>query len=288
MLLFSPFSVLINDMYSLKLDNELRGFADDTKLFGCVCQQKSLAHDIALVCGWCDANGLKLNYGKCSVMHLGNHNPCHEYKLGNEPLCVKALERDLGVWYDHQFKFRAHIEDRLVKCYKLINLFFKLFPSEERIQTVLYKLYVRPVLEFGLPAWSPRFAVDNERIERIQKYFTRRLCGSSKSGGPKYQERLERLKLQKLSTRRLSISLTYVYKSVVLGSISPTVLGLSLSSVDCTRGHRYKLQRDSVNTAVRQSFFSQSVVPIWNALPEAVFNSVSLEVFKRFLKSRLE
>ena len=54
-----------------------------------------------------------------------------------------------------------------------------------------------------------------------------------------------------------------------------------------TRGHKYKLSKNRNNLEVRQNFFSQRVVDVWNHLPAKVVESESLDVFKSRLDEEL-
>ena len=38
-------------------------------------------------------------------------------------------------------------------------------------------VYVRPMLEYNSVTWSPHLKCDIERIEKVQRQFTKRLCG---------------------------------------------------------------------------------------------------------------
>ena len=64
-------------------------FADGTKLSGAALQR---AH----------ANLMKFNKAKCKVLHLGQDNPKHKYKLGREWLESSPEEKDLGVSVDER------------------------------------------------------------------------------------------------------------------------------------------------------------------------------------------
>ena len=55
-----------------------------------------------------------------------------------------------------------------------------------------FLVYVRPLLEFNSPIWSPHYKQDIELIERVQHRFTKRLPGYSNLT---YKDRLALLNL---------------------------------------------------------------------------------------------
>ena len=65
------------------------------------------------------------------------------------------------------------------------------FRSRE-VMLQLYKILVRPYLEYCAQFWSPHYRKDVEAIERVQRRFTRMLPGL---GGMPYEDRLRELGL---------------------------------------------------------------------------------------------
>ena len=63
----------------------------------------------------------------------------------------------------------------------------------------LYKALVRPNLEYCVQFWSPSYRKDVNKVERVQRRFTRMLPGLEKLS---YRERLNRLGLYSLDRRR--------------------------------------------------------------------------------------
>ena len=72
-------------------------FADGTKLSGAA---DTLEGRDALQRA--NANLMKFNKAKCKVLHLGQDNPKHKYKLGREWLESSPEEKDLGVSVDER------------------------------------------------------------------------------------------------------------------------------------------------------------------------------------------
>ena len=70
-----------------------------------------------------------------------------------------------------------------------------------------YLVYVRPLLEYNSPAWSPYLMYDIQATEYVQRRFTKRLPGF---GIYSYGERLQLLQLSSLELRRLRIDLSLV------------------------------------------------------------------------------
>jgi len=72
-----------------------------------------------------------------------------------------------------------------------------------------FDTYVRPLLEYNSVVWSPSLKRDVILIEQVQRRFTKRLCGY---WDLPYVERLKRLNLETLETRRIKSDLVMFTK----------------------------------------------------------------------------
>ena len=106
----------------------------------------------------------------------------------------------------------------------------------------LYKLLVRPHVEYSTPNWSPYYKKDRIRIENVQCRATK-LVTSLKNYS--YTERLKKLGLLTLEYRRESADLIQVYE--ILNNIDLVDKEKLFTTAEYrqTRGHPYKLFKRS-------------------------------------------
>ena len=74
---------------------------------------------------------------------------------------------------------------------------------------LLYKVFIRPHLEFCVQAWSPYFKKDIDCREKVQCRATKMVYGL---GNIKYEDRIERLNLFLLQYRRMRGDMIKTYK----------------------------------------------------------------------------
>ena len=70
---------------------------------------------------------------------------------------------------------------------------------------------MRPIVEYNSVIWSLVAKHDIELVEKVQRRFTKRLCGLRNLS---YCDRLTKLGLRTLELRRLHLELLYCYKIV--------------------------------------------------------------------------
>ena len=286
------FLLYINDVSTIfqNLAVTCKLYADDIKLYSCYstnCRSvNDLSDAIERLSAWSQTWQLHLAANKCFVFAVKNpkiYPSDHTYTLTNNHLSNVNLIRDLGVTVDSNLKFDKHISliahKALVRC----RLILKCFHSRDRLLLVkAFCTYVRPLLEYCCTVWSPHYHYLTDKIEGVQRFFTKRLAGLANEP---YHIRLLLLNLESLEYRRLTQDLVLCYK--MHHRLVDTELCDALPRPVCTitRGHSFRLHKVSCSIDATKYFFTNRIHDIWNELPGSVVDSESVAVFKKRLRS---
>ena len=282
------FLLYINDLpLNVTANNNI--FADDTKLYtkaNNLNDANCLQDDLDTLSEWCKTWGMKLNTEKCHIMHYGSKNQLYLYHLNGRLLTTTATEKDLGVVMSNDLKPEAHIKHCIAKANLSLGMIRRTFTDlTKEIFLKVYKVYVRPILEYCQEIWAPHLEQDKDTIEKVQRRATKMVKGLKDLT---YEDRLRELKLFKLSDRRKRGDMITVYKLINgLIDMDYSILFKLNENVNVnmnTRSHRWQISHtrmSDMNTDMRRHFFSQRIVVPWNNLPPAVVNSTSVDSFKR-------
>ena len=279
------FLVYINDLPNYVSGCQAKIFADDTKLYKRIITVQDcevLQKDIDNIFKWSEKWQLRFHPDKCQVLRLGQTIPQFHYSMQNydgsrQLLNTVTAEKDLGIMIDKDLNFRLHTSLLVAKANSTLGIIRRTFRYLDRNSfLLLYKAMVRPIIEYGIPAWTPLYLKEVDEIEAVQRRATKIIPGFSDLS---YEERLRSLELPTLAYRRLRGDMIYVYKFMT-GAIKTDHTLFTRAKVTSTRGHSFKLIKQRVNSRQRQTFFTQRVVTNWNSLPHDVVNSPSLNCFK--------
>jgi len=285
------FLLFVNEL-PLWIVNNMRMFADDTKLWACIhseADSQSLQDDLNKLVDWSNEWQLGFNPTKCKLMHIGQplqNGVASKYYMmdGTSKVEVQSVneEKDLGVYFASDLKSSKQCIKSAAKARSVLGLVrrhFRRLDIEDFL--IIYKTYVRPHLEICIQAWSPHLQKDIQRLESVQRAATK-LVPSLRNLS--YENRLQALQLTSLYDRRIRGDLIETFK-ILSGfeRISSNQFFQLQSSGYATRGHTMKLQVQRARLDVRKHFFSQRVVQHWNSLPQRVVDATSVTSFKRRL-----
>jgi len=282
------FIIFINDITD-NMDREITSklYADDIKLYTRI----ETTADIALlqvnlnyVVAWSHLWQMEISTAKCFILPIGGKLLClhdRHYTLNDTNLPTVFSIRDLGITIDQDLTFTNHVDTIVSRASIRSNLILRCFVSGDRnLLLKAFIVYVRPILEFDSPVWSPRYHRDMERLESVQRRFTKRLTGLRDYD---YLTRLQMLHLETLELRRTKADLILTYKILFgLVDLDANYFFNPLASTDKnTRGHAFRLSATSSSLHVQsRHFFSSRILNIWNNLPESCTNFATLNNFK--------
>jgi ribonuclease P/MRP protein subunit RPP40 len=154
------FVIFINDLL-MKIKNEGKLFADDTKLLAIIKSEldnMGLQDDLNILKEWTNEWQIKFNSLKCKVMHFGKSNPKYKYKNDEVILEEVNVEKDLGIFISNDMNWNHHINYAINKANKQLGRIKNAFEfMNEYIICLLYKSLIRPHLEYGAVIWNTKW-----------------------------------------------------------------------------------------------------------------------------------
>jgi hypothetical protein len=287
------FLIFINDVSSTCVGQaKLKLFADDVKLYSSfnvdVSNCGDLQQSLDLLSSWANSWQLNINISKCTVLsihHKSQSKPTipHPYFINGSQLTNSSSVTDLGILVDSHLTFNHHISNILTKASQRVGVFFRGFSSRHiALMKKAFITYIRPPLEFNSNIWNPTKKYLIDKLESIQRRFTKRVPSISHLS---YLDRLRALDLEPLELRRLKFDLIQYYKVLNnLSSIDPSSYFQLHYPPPSSRHPAPFLQKSSNFNKSLQSTFFFRYLDCWNALPANVKQSSSLTSFKRQLK----
>jgi hypothetical protein len=271
------FTIFINDI-PVDISSSIKIFADDTKIYNNAHFSNLIQSDLDTLSRWSNKWLLPFNVDKCKVLHYGKNNLNHEYLMSGNIVSAGPSMKDLGVIFQDNIHFDQHISKVTSLASSRLGIIKNTFQVIDREGfLILYKSYVRPLLEFAMPVWCPYLRKHDKEIEQIQRRATRMVKGFDSKP---YPDRLRALQLPTLLYRRRRNDMIQVFRIIKqIDHIDPQVM-FNLNTGITRKNHIYKLDKPRVTTSIRQHCFSSRVINDWNDLPRAVGEVDSVNSFK--------
>ena len=287
------FILFVNDIPD-NIDSSVKIFADDTKVWKIIDKPEDstdLQNDLNKIVAWTDTCLLRLHVGKCKHMKITRDTKRQmetSYYIKDNSDNYREInttksERDLGILVTNDLKSSTHCGEAVKKANRVLfsirKCFSKLSLSSFKI---IYKTYARPHLDYCSQIWSPHLKKDINLIEGVQRRATKLVKGLRNLS---YEERLVSVGLTTLKFRRTRGDLIETFKIMKNIDKVDSTQFFSLSNNPHLRGHSLKLFKARVKFTVRQNWFSQRVIDLWNKLLQSVIDAPSVNSFKNRLDS---
>ena len=294
------FFIIFNNDMPDKMKHFIKLFADDTKLIAIINNLQdnlSFQLDINAASKWTSDWHMRFNEDKCKIMHIMKKRKQdqykHSYTLNDKDLVETVSERDLGVIISNDLKWKTQCETAASKANSTLGMLKRTFSywNLSSLKT-LYTSFVRPQLEIFSSVWNPYRKKDIKKLESVQRRATKLVPSIRKLP---YDIRLIRLGLTRLTDRRDRGMLIDFYK--IYNNINkvrwhvpirqPNYLTQDGPASGIRNNEHSIVMQNKINTAQREYFFSNRIVPHWNKLPKSVIEAKSVNSFKNKLDLHL-
>ena len=285
------FLVYINDII-IDIDSDIFLYADDTIIMRVITDPLRdtmiMNDDLELLNQWAKQWAITFSPAKSEQLIISkkldrvNYRPL---KMGNAKIKRVAQHSHLGVIFNENCTWDAHIRSRINKAAPALNMLIRNSRQTPRqVKENIYRSFIRPVLEYGCTVYDNCPAVLSHLIERTQRQAAIACTGAYRDTS--HVTLLNELGWPTLSKRRDYYKLCQLYKLV--NNISPSYLieYLPINVVE----HDYGLRNNNdirlphTRTLSYRNSFIPSAIRLWNGTNIGTRNSQSLLVFKRLLK----
>ena len=287
------FIVFIDDIdEAASLLDFMNKFADDTKGLKSIenvedCEKMQQTLD--KLCSWANKWGMKFNVKKCKIMHIGPGNPGHRYRMEGEELVEVEEERDIGVVVSKNLKPSRQCQQAANTAGAVLRQVTKNFHYRDKKHFLkLYSQYVRPHLEFSVPAWSPWQRADILILERVQQKAIGMVSGLQ---GKTYEERLQEVGMDTLEARREHMDMAQLFKIIhghdkvevdkLFKRVAHTGAAVTRRAADSLN-----LEQPRCRLEVRQHSFAVRVIDRWNKIDSKTKRLSHVKSFKRALRTQ--
>ena len=265
-------------------------FADDLKIYRGISTANDcqiLQRAIDALHDWSVRWKLPLSREKTKFLHIGSRRHIYDYTIVDDMIVKTEEVRDLGFLVAKDLSFDAHCDHIVSIAIKMVhNLFRALSTKNVAVLLRAYKIYIRPLLEYGTVIYSPYKLKYVRKIESVQNSFTRKLMnrvvGFSYDKIPTSNERNINFSLDSLAMRRKRFDLLMCHK-ILHGNtgLDPRAFFRMKDSV--TRGGSIKFCIPRARLKCRSNFFAVRVISDYTKLSKVKDIPCKMSSFKAFL-----
>ena len=286
------FNLSINSLTSIPHSSSVNLFADDTNLLASSGKQSTAAHyaslqtDVNESVSWCRKTATQLNIGKCTHIPFSPREQpppdSHVLTIENTPLTCPSSHRHLGIVLTPSLSFSLHIDNITHKFRGRVFLLrnMSLFLPCSTI-SILFKSYVRPLLEYGIPVWMFSLSsIQSDTLDKLQATACRAYLLSKSKSQPSWTTPKHDLNSQcnweSLEWRRQILALAYFHH--VFYAIPSLLFEFGFRLSHSPRHPSSVILPKSGTYLAKSPLFLLSIA--WNKLPEDVRSLESPSKFK--------
>ena len=282
------FLLFINDLPdNISSQSSVKLFADDCILFRkikCDDNANKLQEDLDQLQQWETDWQMEFHPNKCQVLHVSNKRNIIRapYNIHGHTLEEADTAKYLGLNIHRSLNWNHHIQNVASKANSTRAFLQRNIHQCPRDTKVLcYTTLLRPLMEYASVIWDPFTKTYTNRLEMVQRRYARFIFHDYRTTSS-VTAMLDQLQWSSLEERRAQAKADMMYR-IVNGLVD---IPISLFSPTLTmRGHTQKYLIPFARIDIyRHSFFPDGI-RLWNALPQHVVDSTSLESFRGQVQS---
>ena len=290
------FLVYINDLAE-GITSKVKFFADDTSMFQVVSDVDTTAdalnRDLAIIQNWAFQWKMSFNpdptkQAKEVIFSAKRQKQQHPPLIFNDhQIVADSSHKHLGLILDEKLTFAEHVKEAILKAKRSIGIIRFLSRYVPRnVLDQMYKLYVRPHLDYGDVIYHEQSMSHSRKLESTQYKAALAVSGAWK--GTSMDRLLEELGWETLSNRRWYRRLCLFYK--IVNNQTPQYLR---DYIPDENEIQYNLRRPTLFRAgISHTLrFSKSFFPFcikaWNDLGPDIRNAPTISSFKKSLISNI-
>ena len=279
------FNIFINDFLYVKFNSKVYNYADDNTLISKDPSMENLKlklhNDCIIAMDWFEYNNMKANAGKFQLMYLSRQND-----VLHEPIVIQDSEIRpsesidiLGLELDNLLKFGPHIDKLCHQTGKQINALKRIkHHLEKDSKRTIYNSYINCNFNYCSVVWMFTNKSNMDKLERTNK---RALRFVTNQGHLSYDELCRQEKQLTVFERCIKNMAIQLYK--IKKGTAPIYLKelFQAQTSDYEMRDNQRLTLPLFNTvSYGKNSFSYMGAKLWNHIPIAIKNSVSLSTFK--------
>ncbi|KAF8366431.1 hypothetical protein PRIPAC_84260 [Pristionchus pacificus] len=167
---------------------------------------------------------------------------------------------------------RHHIDQITRKARSMCNLMLRSFlTTSSDVLLKAYKIYIRPLLESSTVIWNPTAIGLVNKLESVQREFTRRIFWRSLLSQSSYPQRLEHFKLETLEYRRALNDIYFLFDSAhgFVHLDTSNIYSIAPLSRTLRSSHRLRLTIPFLMPSSLSSFATRPLT-LWNSLSNPI------------------
>lgn len=277
------FLIYINDLPTY-VSSSVSLFADDCVLYREILDHNDtciLQSDINAINCWSDSWSMKLNTNKCKVMRVSRQShECPNYFLNNAHLEPVSSYKYLGVHIASNLSWKTHIQHISANANRMLGYIkrnFSLAPVS--LKLTLYKVLIRPKLEYAASVWDPGLVTLVSTLEAVQNRSARFILTNYHRTASVTSMKTT-LSLPPLSLRRKISRLSLFHKMYHHNSFLRDKIIARPVYVSSRIDHQHKVGIPNSITTTFYSSFVPRTSQEWNHLPRSIAIITDSELFK--------